>query len=143
MVQKHCLTILSLLLASSVLSGCSMFAREPEKEIVTETKIIKPTIPVMERPKPLRLNDVQFYVVTEENFEEFKERFLKENADFVFYAISVRDYENLSLNMADIKRFIGQQKEIIIYYEKSVTDEDINSTEQAGTNDGTVSRTQD
>ena len=143
MVQKSYLTLLSLLLASSVLSGCSMFSREPEKEIVTVTKIVKPTIPVVERPKPLTLTDVQFYVVTEENFEEFKERFLKENGDFVFYAVSVRDYENLALNMAEIKRYILQQKEVIIYYERSVTDDSINNTEnEPEQEDGTVSRTQ-
>lgn len=121
-----------------------MFSREPEKQIITETKVIKPTIPVMERPKPLSLADVQFYVVTEKNYEEFRERFLKENGDFVFYAISVRDYENLSLNMADIRRYLLQQKEIIIYYERSVSEDNINSTENPEDgNDGTVPRTQD
>lgn len=126
------------------MTGCSMFSREPEKQIVTETKVIKPIIPVMERPKPLSLADVQFYVVTEKNFEEFRERFLKENGDFVFYAISVRDYENLSLNMADIRRYILQQKEIIIYYEQSVSEDNINNTENPEDgNDGTVPRTQD
>jgi hypothetical protein len=33
----------------------------------------------------------------------------------------MRDYENLALNIGDLKRFIGQQKEIIVYYEKAVT----------------------
>ena len=68
----------------------------------------------------MSMNDIYFYVVTEQNFEEFKERFVKENGDFLFYALSVRDYETLALNMAEIKRYIQQQKEIIIYYEKAV-----------------------
>ena len=38
----------------------------------------------------------------------------------VGYVLSVRDYETLALNMAEIKRYIQQQKEIIIYYEKAV-----------------------
>lgn len=97
----------------------------PEKQIVTETKIIKPTVAIAERPKKLRLADVQFYVVTEENFDEFKERFLKENADFVFYAISVRDYENFALNMSELKRYINQQQQILIYYEKALKDDDL------------------
>ena len=76
------------------------------------------------------MNDIYFYVVTEQNFEEFKAKFVKENgdlvgymeenADFLFYSLSVRDYETLALNMADIKRYILQQKELIIYYEKAV-----------------------
>jgi len=32
----------------------------------------------------------------------------------------VRDYETLALNMAEIKRYIDQQKQLIIYYEKAV-----------------------
>ena len=66
------------------------------------------------------MNDIYFYVVTEENFEEFKEKFVKENGDLVGYVLSVRDYETLALNMAEIKRYILQQKQIIIYYEKAV-----------------------
>ena len=68
-----------------------------------------------------KINDIHFYVVTEENFEEFKNRFIKENGDLVGYVLSVRDYETLALNMAEIKRYLQQQKEIIIYYEKAVT----------------------
>jgi hypothetical protein len=61
------------------------------------------------------MNDVHFYVVTEDTFDEFKERFIKENGDFLFYALSVRDYETIALNMSELKRFIDQQKQIIIY----------------------------
>ena len=53
----------------------------------------------------------------------FKEKFNSENADFVFFALSVPDYENLSLNMAEMKRYIEQQKTIIVYYEKSINNE--------------------
>ena len=66
------------------------------------------------------MNDVYFYVVTAATFENFKKRFKKENGDLLFYALSVRDYENIALNMADIKRFIDQQQQIIVYYEKAV-----------------------
>ena len=66
------------------------------------------------------MNDIYFYVVTEQNFEEFKAKFVKENGDLVGYVLSVRDYETLALNMAEIKRYILQQKQIIIYYEKAV-----------------------
>ena len=68
----------------------------------------------------MTMNDIYFFVVTEQNFEEFKQRFVKENGDFLLYALSVRDYETLAINMAEIKRYILQQKQIIIYYEKAV-----------------------
>ena len=67
------------------------------------------------------MGDVHFYIVTEDTFDEFKDRFVKEQGDFLFYAISVRDYETIALNMAELKRYIEQQQLIIIYYEKAVT----------------------
>jgi len=66
------------------------------------------------------MGDIYFYIVTEDTFDEFKERFVKEQGDFLFYAISVRDYETIALNMAELKRYIEQQQVIIIYYEKAV-----------------------
>ena len=111
--------ILSALLLSS---GCSYFKfKNPLKTIEIKTVEVERVIPTQNRPRPMSMNDIHFYVVTEQNFEEFKERFVKENGDFLFYALSVRDYETLALNMAEIKRYILQQKEIIIYYEKAVT----------------------
>ena len=66
------------------------------------------------------MGDVHFYVVTLDNFDDFKKRFEKENGDLLFYAISVRDYETIAYNMAELKIFIDQQKQIIIYYEEAV-----------------------
>ena len=36
---------------------------------------------------------------------------------------SMKDYENLALNIAEIKRYLEQQSEIIVYYEKAMTEE--------------------
>jgi len=100
-------------------SGCSYF-KNPLKTIEIKTVEVERVIPTQNRPKPMSMNNIHFYVVTEQNFEEFKNRFVKENGDLVGYVLSVRDYETLAINMAEIKRYIQQQKEIIIYYEKAV-----------------------
>ena len=100
-------------------SGCS-YLKNPLKEIEIKTVEVDRVIPTQNRPRPIKMDDIYFYVVTEQNFEEFKKRFAEENGDLVGYVLSVRDYETLALNMADIKRYIQQQKEIIIYYEKAV-----------------------
>ena len=121
MELKNYLTISSLLLLTLLLSSCG-YLRKPEKEIVVQTVEVQKVIPVQPRPKPVDMTDVKFYVVTEENYEEFKEKFMKTNNDFVFYVVSVHDYENLALNMSELFRYIKQQKEIVIYYEKAVTD---------------------
>ena len=129
MVQRNYLTILSLLLLYPLLSNCALW-RKPEKEIVVQTVEVHKNIPIQARPKPIDMSDVKFYVVTEENFEKFKEEFTKANSDYVFYAVSVHDYENLALNMAEIYRYLKQQKEIVIYYEKAVTNKPKEETEQ-------------
>ena len=113
------LTVSSLLLLTLLLSSCG-YIRKPEKEIVVKTIEVQKIIPIQPQPKPIDMIDVKFYVVTEENYEEFKEKFMKTNNDYVFYAVSVHDYENLAFNMAELYRYIRQQKEIIIYYEKAV-----------------------
>ena len=119
MLHKKFLIFWSLLLLVS-LSSCSW---KPEKEVVVQTKIVNPVIEIKERPKGVKMLPVKFYVVTEKNYDEFKERFKKENGEFVFYAMSVPSYENLALDMAELRRYIEQQKEIIIYYEKAVKDD--------------------
>ena len=113
------LTVSSLLLLTLLLSSCG-YIRKPEKEIVVKTVEVQKIIPIQPQPKPVDMIDVKFYVVTEENYEEFKEKFMKTNNDFVFYVVSVHDYENLALNMSELFRYIKQQKEIVIYYEEAV-----------------------
>jgi len=128
MVLKKCLNVSASLLLLSSLTGCASWlpwfdAKPPEPRVITETKYIKPNIPLQARPRPVEMQDVNFYVVTAENLEDFRKRFEAENGQFVFFAISVRDYERLALNLADIRRYIEQQKTIIVYYEKALTDQ--------------------
>ena len=111
---------MSLLIPALLLSsGCSSWRSVLPVEV--KTVEVERKIPIQNRPSPVRLNNIHFYVVTEQNFEKFKNKFIKENGDLVGYVLSVRDYETLALNMAEIKRNLQQQKEIIIYYEKAVT----------------------
>ena len=117
---KEYLKVSSLLLLTLVLSSCSSWPKLTQIEV--QTVEVERNIPVQNRPQPIRMNtNMKWWVVTEENFEEFKKKFQKENGDpLVAYVLSVKDYETLALNMAEIKRYIQQQKEIIIYYEEAV-----------------------
>ena len=112
---------LSLLLVTILLlSSCSSIRQEPE--VVTVTKIIERNIPTVVHPKPVNLNDVKIYVVSpSENFEEFKKEFESKNGADSYIAISIKDYENLSKNFAELRRYIEQQKKIIVYYEEAVS----------------------
>ncbi len=68
----------------------------------------------------MSLHRVKFYAVTPENMEEFIERFEEESGTTVFFAMSVPDYENMSMNVAELRRYINQQKALIVYYEESI-----------------------
>ena len=112
---------LSLLLVTTLLiSGCSSFYK-PEKEVVTVTKLIERQIPTVPHPKSVQMNEIKIYVVSpEENFEEFKKEFESKNGADSYVAISIKDYENLGKNFAELRRYIEQQKQIILYYEEAV-----------------------
>ena len=117
--MKHSKLLLLLLLTVPLITSCFSFPKI--KEIELQTVEVERKIPIQNRPRQLDMQSMHWYVVTEKNFEEFKKRFADENGELVGYVLSVRDYESLALNMADIKRYIEQQKEIIIYYEKAIT----------------------
>ena len=112
---------LSLLLVTILLlSSCTSIRQEPE--VVTVTKLIKRNIPTVAHPKPVNLNDIKIYVVSPtENFEEFKKEFEAKNGTDSYVAISIKDYENLGKNFAELRRYIEQQKRIIVYYEEAVS----------------------
>lgn len=105
------------LCAALFLANCA----RPEAEIITQTRYVEKNIPIVPQPDPVTLVAPDFYVVNRDNFEQFITEFRKKNATETFIAISVKDYENLSLGIADIKRYLEQQNEIIVYYETQVS----------------------
>ena len=115
------------LIAAAILGGCAALFSEteppppPEPKVIVETKIVEKNIPIQPRPKGLKFNDVQWYVVTPDTVGSLVPMFEKQLGEkWAFFVISVKDYENLALNMADIKRYLEQQNELIIYYETAV-----------------------
>ena len=111
---KPLLAVMAILL---FLTGCSSF-REPEVKIVTQ--IEKTTVPIVARPKPIDLVDTRVYVVTKDNYESFVKEFTEEHGELAYVVLSMKDYENLAINIADLRRYIEQQTEIIVYYENAV-----------------------
>ena len=109
-----CLIPLALLLSS-----CSWI---PEKEIVTETKVVKPNIPVVPRPRPIDFGELNVVVITEENMQQVIEETKQTQGEFVMYGLSPLVFKNLALGIEEIKRYMAQSNEIIEYYEKAVTE---------------------
>ena len=78
---------------------------------------------------------MKFYVVTRGNLEEFLEEFDKVNGQTVFVALSVPHYESLSLNLAEIRRYLKQQESVVVYYETQIAEKlsDINKNTKEDT----------
>lgn len=100
----------------SLNSGCASV----EPTVVVKTDYVVKDIPIQSRPKAMNLHRVKFYAVTPENMEDFLQRFEEESGTTVFFALSVPDYENMSMNVAELRRYIDQQKALIVYYEESI-----------------------
>ena len=109
---------------SLFLNYCSSKQPTPKPEVIIKTKVVEKHIPIQARPKGLVLSkDITWYVITPETIETFNEKLNKEQGkEWVFYAIEVKDYERLSLNVAEIRRYILQQKNLIEYFENSIQD---------------------
>jgi len=103
------------------LSGCSFMKSdplptpEPVIKTVTEYKTLEIYQPQL--PRKIDLQDVEFFVVTEKNLEEQIARIGKmQGGTFVIFGMTPQDYENMAFNLQELRRYIRQQKEIIIYY---------------------------
>ena len=77
---------------------------------------------MVSRPKPLQLIDTRVRVVTSDTLEQFLKEYEEQYGELAFVVLSMQDYENLALNIADLRRFINQQTEIIVYYEEAVSE---------------------
>lgn len=111
-----------LILSSSLLflSNCGKVFAPKTPETIIQTEYVEKKIEIVPRPKAVDLIDVEWYVVNDDNLEEFLTKLKNKETVPVFIALSIKDYENLSLNVAELKRYIAQQQEIIVYYETAV-----------------------
>ena len=103
-----------------LLSSCSS---KPEKEIVTVETIVKPTIAIAQKPRPVEFDELKVKVITEANVQEVIQEMKTNQGQFLVYALDPVTFKNLAIGIEEIKRYIEQQNDIIIYYEKAVTDE--------------------
>lgn len=112
--------VLYLVPLAILLSSCSW---KPEKEIVTVETIVKPTIAIAQRPRPVEFDELKVKVITEANVQEVIQEMKTNQGQFLVYALDPVTFKNLAIGIEEIKRYIEQQNDIIIYYEKAVTDE--------------------
>ena len=138
------LKILASALTLLTISGCSLLqVPAREVEIISKPIQIMITQPIM--PRPLNLKEPNWYVVSDTRisnkdgqypegytyFDKFVDDIKKKHGgDLVFVAMSVADYELMSYNTQELKRYISQLGEVIVYYKDVTTPTEPEATEE-------------
>ena len=109
----------AILTALIMASSCSLI---PTKQVEILSKPVERTIvqPIM--PKEIDLKEPYWYVVSNKNIDEFLARVEKDQGQVVFVAMSIPDYELMAYNMQELKRYINELTEVVVYYRKVTID---------------------
>ena len=120
--------ISSLLLVLFSLGGCAMFGKSvpiapPEPTVVTKIETVPLRIYQPPLPAEITLLDLNWFVITSDNLEEKKKDIEKTlDGQFVVFALTPDGYEKMAENLQELRRYLLQQKELVLYYRKSTSE---------------------
>jgi len=108
---------LGFLISAFLLSACATSpALDPVTTVEVRTIEISRPAPIVPNVDQLDLRPVQWIVITPENVDE---KFTQiRDGEMVFFALTREGYENLALNMSDIRTNIEQYQRIIAVYKR-------------------------
>ena len=124
---------LSLLLILLLVSGCSILGSGrdiPEVKPVEVVTVVKKA-PMYHPPLPNNIDSVpvEWTVLNAELMQEYLNDYEEGNAPTnVWYSLTSKGYENLSFNMAEVKRYLRQVLNIVEYYKN--LDEEKDSSDE-------------
>ena len=101
--------------------------KEPKWYVVSDAKVIENCLKDPETKKPnCKLGREDLYPEGYTYFDKFLDDIKKKHGgDVVFVAMTVADYELMAYNTQEIKRYINQLGEVIVYYRNvTIGDED-------------------
>jgi len=96
-----------------LISACS----KPVQEIKISAKPVDKPELVLPYADPIKARDVEWVIITPDNYEEVFNELAKKGQPIVLFGLTDKGYENLSLNLSDIRAYIQQQQAIIVAYE--------------------------
>jgi hypothetical protein len=103
------------------LSGCSTYGNlfDPPEPKQVEIITVQEPAPIYHPPLPEAVSpaEIKWKILNPETMREYITDYDKGDAPAVaYYSLTAQGYENLSNNIADIKRYIRQNLAIIEYY---------------------------
>jgi len=75
-------------------------------------------------PREIDLKEPMWIAVTPDNWEEQLALIEEQEGEILFLAMTIPDYEVMAYNMQEIKRFITELKDVVVYYRKVTTKQD-------------------
>lgn len=99
-----------------LLSACGSVKIKQQADVVQQT-VIHPT-----PPPQLSMRTVDWTVFNRAKLEKLLADY--PDQEIVLFTLSAKGYENLSLNVAEMIRYVKEQKNIIIYYREILPEKD-------------------
>lgn len=123
-------------LVIALLSGCSLLPNSQPRQIeIVAEPIEKPELVLPETDR-LKLREIDWFLITPENAAERFAEIERSGQSVVFFAVTADGYEELALNLGDIRSMIQQQQAIIAAYENyyQAAEEAIDNANRSGAN---------
>ena len=115
--------IILLSLLAVFLTSCGSSVQEIQ---VTTVEVSKTPLN-LPNPDPLKLQDVEWIIITKDNANEIFERIKSAGGEYALFAVEDTGYEKLQINFTDIRNKLAQQRQLLLayreYYEPQPTTE--------------------
>jgi len=98
------------------LQGCALLAWKAVKPVEIEKKAVERTRLALPDPAPIRPSTPAWILITPQNQSQVWADLKAKNADLVLFGLTDDGYEELATDMAQIRNFIQQQRDIITKY---------------------------
>jgi PBP1b-binding outer membrane lipoprotein LpoB len=93
------------------------------QEIQVTTVEVSKTPLNLPNPDPLKLQDVEWIIITKDNANEIFERIKSAGGEYALFAVEDTGYEKLQINFTDIRNKLAEQRQLLLayreYYEPS------------------------
>ena len=98
------------------LQGCALLAWNAIKPVEVQKKAVERTPLNLPDPQPIQPSTPNWILITPANADKIWAELKQKNTDLVLFALTDDGYEELAVDMATIRNFIAQQREIIIIH---------------------------
>jgi hypothetical protein len=121
MAKRSIVNALGFMMILTLLTGCLGRNDIPEP-IEIKTKPIEKPLLVLPEADELVQRKVEWILITPENYEKVFSDVSDKGRPLVLFGLTDRGYENVSLNLSDIRTYISQQQSIIAAYKRYYTE---------------------